>query len=199
MINLRLWGAVLLISSLMLIGISVALFMAQSLPTPPLLLASPNCPQPCWQSIRPGLTSRAVFAAQADQNYRYRVSASYKDDRLEGVVRDILLTMRGDILLGDVILEFGPPSHAKLGWVAGMPLTGQRSGRQIYVGAILYFGNGLVIVEVLRPDCVWRFSPTMIVRRVRYHAPSPVGTVIPIGTPFWDGFVSQPLAAGGVC
>ncbi|PJF39733.1 MAG: hypothetical protein CUN55_13700 [Phototrophicales bacterium] len=179
------------LSGLMALSIYSVRFISHSWPKPSLFLASTDCSQPCWQSIRPGFSTRAEFLQQAQFNYPYQVLANYKDDGQGGLVRDILLNMRGDIRLGDIILAFGVPSHAQLGWVAGRATT-QQGGRRLYVGATLYFANGLVTAEVVREDCVWRFSPDMIVRRVRYSAPNSFGSVIPIGTPKWQGFVTQP-------
>lgn len=199
MVSRRFGVWVLLIGGLMAVLIGAVRFIAQGLPTPPVLLSDPTCAQPCWQGIRPGFSTHADFSALHTNVYRYQVSATYRDDSENSLVREILLTMRGDVLLGTVIVELGTPSHAQLSWVAGMPRDSRSGGRQVYVGATLYFADGLVMVEVVRPDCVWRFSPQMIVRRVRYFSPSSVGGVIPIGTPRWQGFGTLPQSVNVAC
>lgn len=199
MISHRLGLWVLLIGGAMAVAIGAVRLVAHSLPAPPLSLTNPTCAQSCWQGIRPGFSTRAEFSALQTDVFRYQVSATYRDDGEEGLVREVLLTMRGDVLLGDVMNELGPPSHAQLSWVAGMPSNNRSGGRRIYVGATLYFADGLVMVEVVRPDCVWRLSPRMIVRRVRYFAPSSMGGVIPIGTPSWQGFGTLPQTINAAC
>jgi hypothetical protein len=96
------------------------------------------------------------------------------------------LDLWGDIQLGDVFMAFGEPSHVLLRYAAGTGYEGVQ--RQQLVGAWLYYGDGLVRVEAIREDNVWRLSPTMTVQRIQYFAPDPEGGIIPIGTPKWHGF-----------
>lgn len=201
-ISPRFWIGVVVLWVMLAVLTSATRLVSHSLPNPGLLLTTSDCPQPCWQGIRPGFSTRAEFVARQQENlYRYQTSAtyqSYPDDPTE-IVRDITLTMRGDVSVGDVLVAFGSPSHVRMNWVAGMPIDGRQGGRQTYVGATFYFADGLVMVEVVRLDCRWRLSPDMLVRRVRYYAPSPAGGVIPIGTPLWRGFVAQAAINGVAC
>lgn len=153
------------------------------------------CEQPCWQGIQPGTRmERKLYDLIEELNYPYIGSArtiEQDDPTTPGedarILQQFELGMRGDILLYDVLIAFGQPSNANLGYVATTtPLDPNQ--RQAVVGGTLYFGNGLVQVDVVRADMEWLFSPDMVVRRIRYFAPSPEGPAMPIGTPHWHGF-----------
>jgi hypothetical protein len=146
-----------------------------------------GCPQPCWQGVRPGTRMEDLFFQQLRQVGLYTGTARTNE---AGVLLHFDLEMRGDITLADVLLALGEPSHATLRVVAGTT-NFDPNDRRLLTGGVLYFGNGLVEVEVVRLDREWRFSPEMIVRRIRYHAPNPEGNVIPIGAPRWHGFGSR--------
>lgn len=201
MVSIRLWRAVLVVGAIMLVALTLNRTISLAGPHPTLHLEAADCLQPCWESIQPGISTLNDFNHQQSRSqlYRYQVIANTRDEDGVIVVRDIQLNMRGDVLLGDVLVELGMPTHADLSWIAAPPIAGQRGGRQTYVGGTLYFADGLITVEVLHPDCVWRFAPKMIVRRIRYYAPHPEGGVIPIGTPVWDGFVSQLPPTDAAC
>jgi hypothetical protein len=158
-------------------------------------LYSGTCEQPCWQGIQPGTRmERRLYDLIEYLNYPYVASArtiEEDDPTTDGedprVLQQFELGMRGDILLYDVIIAMGQPSNANLGYVATTtPLDPNQ--RQSLVGGTLYFGNGLVQVDVVRADREWLFSPDMVVRRIRYFAPNPEGPAMPIGTPRWHGF-----------
>ncbi len=143
-----------------------------------------DCPQPCWQGIQPGTgLERYFFSVLERIHLRYSGTTRTNGERLT----EFELTMRGDIQLADVFTAMGQPSHAILQYVAGTT-TANPSERQLLVGGTLYFGNGLVQVDVVRDDDEWLFSPDMVVRRIRYFAPNPEGSAVPIGTPHWHGF-----------
>lgn len=177
------WAIVVFaINSLLLIGTRQ---LANDMPFLETSLDPQACPQPCWRDIRPGVSTMEQFlAASSQSSYRYSAAAQAGDD---GVVDEIQLTLFGDISLGDVMLVLGEPSHAQLRYAAGFS-TSQGRGRQILVGGIAYFGDGLVEVTVRRKDATWAFSPDMVVQTIRYFAPNPQGNIIPIDTPRWHGF-----------
>ncbi|NDJ84340.1 MAG: hypothetical protein GYB66_00500 [Chloroflexi bacterium] len=154
----------------------------------PTYLDPGDCPQPCWRGVRPGTQSEALFWRQIATMTRYSGILTTDDQQ---TIKTIRLEMRGDILLGDVILALGPPSHARLRHIAGLGYTRSPAQRQLLVGASVYFGNGLVEAEVIREDDHWALSPDMIVRRIRYFAPHEEGTIVPIGTLEWHGFGSD--------
>lgn len=86
--------------------------------------------------------------------------------------------------LGDVIARWGPPSHVQMEY----RLAGQVGHYHPIVVAYLYFNDGLTLLLASRDDARWRLSPTMQVEWVEYHAANLVGSIIPIGTPRWQGF-----------
>lgn len=143
-----------------------------------------DCSQPCWQGIQPGTgLERYFFSVLERINLRYSGTTRSNGE----ILTEFELTMRGDIVLADVFAAMGQPSHATLQYVAGT--TGANpTERQLLVGGTLYFGNGLVQVDVVREDQEWLFSGDMVVRRIRYFAPNPEGSAVPIGTPHWHGF-----------
>ncbi|KAB2862204.1 MAG: hypothetical protein F9K46_07365 [Anaerolineae bacterium] len=153
-------------------------------PLPETYLDPGECPQPCWQGIQPGTgLERYFFSVLERINLRYSGTTRSNGE----VLTEFELTMRGDIVLADVFAAMGQPSHAVLQYVAGT--TGANpTERQLLVGGTLYFGNGLVQVDVVRENQDWIFSPDMVVRRIRYFAPNPEGSAVPIGTPRWHGF-----------
>jgi hypothetical protein len=153
-------------------------------PLPETYLDPGDCSQPCWQGIQPGTGLERYFFSVLDRvNLLYSGTTRANGD----VLTEFELTMRGDILLADVFAAMGLPSHATLQYVAGTTGTAPNQ-RQLLVGGTLYFGDGLVQVDVVREDEEWLFSPDMIVRRIRYFAPNPEGSAVPIGTPDWHGF-----------
>lgn len=88
------------------------------------------------------------------------------------------------LYLGDVIAQWGPPSHVQMQY----HLAGQVGHYHPIVVAYLYFDDGLTLLLASRDDARWRLSPTMQVERVEFYAANPVGSIIPIGTLRWQGF-----------
>lgn len=194
---IRVLLGVVLVSIACVLGIALTRAWAQDRPYADLLLAvSDDCaaPAPCWQGVRPGFDYGSAFDKAIAVTPRYSgIAITNNND----VIREIRLQMRGDIRLGDVMGIWGSPSHANLSWVAST-VIGAR-GRSVYVGATLYFWDGLVRVETLTEQCRWAYSPDMIVRRITYYAPVAVANAIPIGTPRWEGFRTFPLPTPSPC
>lgn len=143
-----------------------------------------DCPLPCWRGIQPGTEYDKEFWLELERLNRYGGFLTYGADDVK--ISVIRLDMRGDIKVGDIFLAFGEPSHVLLRYTAGTGYGGVQ--RRQLVGAWLYYGNGLVRVEAIREDNVWRLSPDMTVQRIQYFAPNPEGAIIPIGTSTWHGF-----------
>lgn len=161
-------------------------------PSPPTYLEPHGCELPCWQGLQPGEVHEddGLFLQKIQSLNRYS-GRLVRDEN--GRILLIELTLRGDITLGEVILALGVPSHVLARNVAGTTRFSTR--RQVLVGASLYFGKGLIEVQAVREDTyAWRLVPHMVVRRIRYFAPSPEGSVIPLGTPRWRGFSALPEA-----
>lgn len=143
-----------------------------------------GCSLPCWRGIQPGSDNTLEFKQEIKQTNRYEGSLRYSAD--EVTISVIRLDTWGDITVGDVFLAFGEPSHVLLRNTASTGFSGVQ--RQQFVGAWLYYGDGLVRVEAIREDNIWRLSPDMTVLRIQYFAPSSEGGIIPIGAPEWHGF-----------
>lgn len=141
-----------------------------------------DCPQPCWRGIQPGTNATNTFLETARRSNRYRPYIRYGADDV--TINMMRLDPYGEILLGDVMLALGEPTHARLRYVA----INSPQGRAFRVGASLYYGNGLVEVIVVRDDNVTVFSPHMQLRRIDYYAPNEAGSIIPLNTPHWAGF-----------
>ncbi len=149
-------------------------------------LAPGNCSQPCWHGIRPGTPIIGPIETQWTRTAQY--SARFILGADNSTIREIQLITHGNLHLGDVVQAWGAPSHVQLHYVAA---TSQN--KLVLVGALLYFGDGLIEVDAIREDNVWRLSPNMIVRQIRYFAPNALGAIIPLNTPPWQGFRSQPI------
>lgn len=143
-----------------------------------------NCALPCWRGIQPGTKNDDGFLRELEATNRYSGFLTYGADK--ATISVIRLDMWGDIQLGNVFMAFGEPSHVVLRNAAGTGFEGVQ--RRQLVGAWLYFADGLIRVDVIREDNIWRLSPTMTVQRIHYFAPDPEGGVIPIGAPTWHGF-----------
>ena len=174
-----------------LMGIGLCLFsiwtmrqIGTKLPYAETYLDPQNCVLPCWRGIQPGTENAKEFWHELEELNRYGGFLTYGADEVS--ISVMRLDMWGDIQLGDVFIAFGEPSHVLLRYAAGTGYGSVR--RRQLVGAWLYYGDGLVRVESIREDDVWRLSPTMTVQRIQYYAPNPEGGVIPIGTSKWHGF-----------
>ncbi len=164
------------------------------------------CAPPCWQGLRLGeMTEEEALEALEGQDlaapgslvdltvnssrllavYEFRtrrppvytVEMRFFNDRL------LRLDLRpeGQVLLGEVLTAFGPPSHAYC----------QNSSRLFT--AILYFYEGTVEVWALIPlqsrTAAWQVSPEMRVLRITYHAESSQAAGIgPLAADLWRGF-----------
>ena len=191
MLRFWLWGSIILITNLMML-----VFIRTASPVLPFTetyLAIENCQQPCWRGIELGTASEAKFLKQQRLVLNtYKTSIRFSADDV--TINEIRLEPHGDIRLGDVMLELGTPTHVRIRHIIHHVLVAdQIQRREIRYRAFLYFGDGLIEVEAVQDDSDWFLSPTMVVNRIRYFAPSASGTIIPIGSPEWKGFsVSYP-------
>ncbi len=140
-----------------------------------------DCTQPCWRGIRPGTQDSRAFLDETRHSNRYNPYIRYGADDV--TISMMRLDPHGDILLGNIMLAMGTPTHVRLRYVA----VNSSQGRTFRVGASLYYGD-LVEVMVVSDNMAPRLSPYMKLRRIEYHAPSTVGGIIPLGTSPWRGF-----------
>lgn len=187
------WGlAILGMSSLAIWGMQAVGGQIRGLET---YLEMDDCRAPCWQGWELGQwVENPSEQGDALSHGRYRVAFLLNDEQY---LREIRLNLYGDILLGDVMRLWGSPSHARLRYTGGFEAN-RNAGRQLFVGGVLYFANGLIEVVARRDDLVWAFSPAMEIVQIRYFAPNPEGSVIPLQSQRWHGFgtdYGQPSAA----
>lgn len=184
---------------LLVLGMSA---VGGALPSPPTLLETTRCPQPCWHGLRPGESTRldvqhflersplvdreslpfiADFASRC-LNWEtttwpaYDAQACFRDQ----LMVSLDLASDGGLTAMDVLDVFGEPTYADL-----CPRTGAVMSYRHAIFATLYFYDGLVQVIVYRPDDsatgIW---PDMRVHRIVYAANS----LDQVGLAAWHGF-----------
>ena len=148
----------------------------------PTYLDTGHCDLPCWQGLQPGLDAMDHFFRMARERTPYSIRTTALGEQQVAVM--VELSTFGAITLADVIREYGPPdrvgcldwTHTTLFPNAGLTTT-----------ARLYYTDGLVVVDAVRPDDALIVSPDMPVRTIRFYAPGeplyPIGTSAP-----WQGF-----------
>ena len=143
------------------------------------VLDAGDCPQPCWQNVAIGTTE---YTAQLPTHALYE--SLYFDGR-SGEVAWLDIRPLADVYIGDVMALWGQPSHVDLFWQVSHQGDLTRTVR-------LFFHEGLVVVDAIdtriKQPPEGYISPYMRVIGISYYAPSPEGSVIPIGTARWAGF-----------
>ncbi len=154
-----------------------------TVPTPTYLEPG-TCNQPCWHGLIPGVDRAERFLQRVSADSPYAGHATSYDERSPATQFE--LSTYGAITLADVLRLFGLPERVGC---LGLDHSALFPGHGLVTTAQLYFADGLVMVEAVRPDDVARLSPGMRVRVVRYFAPGE--PTYPIGeTTGWHGFAS---------
>ena len=193
--SLLMWVSGLIIFGTLLLQGGRAYFATNALASPALIeLASDNCHQPCWQGVEIGKT---IVQDQGQLPESNHFSVNYNTSN-SGLVRSVYLYAKKPLLLGDLILLWGEPSHI----VTFGTLLDYES---IYTnnpawatGVSLYFHDSLVIAHGVTTD--ERITPNLEITQITYEQPSAYGPPRPLDTPQWQGyFVDYPLlyVAGG--
>ncbi|HVO70046.1 MAG TPA: hypothetical protein VMT24_08375 [Aggregatilineaceae bacterium] len=146
-------------------------------------LDSGPCEQPCWHGLRPGRDYVDHFLYQVRAASPY---TSHTSDAGDGIVTMFELSTYGAITVADVLREFGSPERVGC---LGLEHTTLYPGHTLAMAVQLYFAQGLVVVDALRPDESPRLTPDMRVRSIRYYAPGEPAYPIGMTTP-WHGFTS---------
>ena len=164
--------------------VAAARAVGQASPPTPTYLETGDCEQPCWHGLRPGMDRAERFLAFVREHSPYSGHATSYDDRSPATQFE--LSTFGAITLADVLRVFGVPDRVGC---LGPDHSSLFPGQSMVITARLYFADGLVMVDVARPDEVPRLTPGMRVRVVRYYA---LGEpAYPIGeTTGWHGFAS---------
>lgn len=187
--------------------ILAALKIGEGLPRLPTYLEGEGCPQPCWQGLQPGITTReeamahmvasglvipdsferltdgAITQLEWETRYAptYDVLARFRDDQL----MRLTLSVEGGLRLGDLFQVVGAPSHVLLCQRTAPGFNYQRA-----VSATLYFLDGAVEVWAYQPNSGrWRVTPDMLVYQITYRVrPNDGESWVPLGVATWHGF-----------
>jgi hypothetical protein len=141
-------------------------------------LVNTDCSAPCWEGLQLGISN---YPNTLPDHPDFSVDVQPSRSDKVGLIK---LFPRHSILLGDLIAIWGYPSHVQMGYIPTRTNT-------IGVVVILYFQEGLVkvrLISTLDSLPLGRLSPYMRVLNIEYNAPSPEGSIVPIGTPLWRGF-----------
>lgn len=164
--------------------VAAARAAGQASPPTPTYLEPGDCDQPCWHGLRPGADRAERFLTFVREYSPYSGHATSYDDRSPATQFE--LSTFGAITLADVLRVLGVPDRVGC---LGPDHSSLFPGQSMVTTARLYFADGLVMVDVARPDQEPRLTPGMRVREVRYYAPGE--PAYPIGeTTGWHGFAS---------
>lgn len=158
--------------------------LGQEVAPSPTYLDTGFCDLPCWQGLRPGVDNINQFLWYAREHTPYSMHTS---DLGDGVATMVELSTFGAITLADVLREFGPPERVDC---LDLTHTTLYPGQSLVATARVYFAEGLIVVDAVRPDREMRLSPDMQVRTIRYYAPGE--PLYAIGaTTVWRGFAGE--------
>jgi hypothetical protein len=152
-------------------------------PPAPTYLETGECDQPCWQGIQPGVSTREQFAQRARTVGLFSGRAT---DYGDGVAAMFELSTWGVLTLADLLRAFGPPDRVSC---LGLDHTTMYPGLSLVISVQVYFADGLIVANAVRPDTWPYLSPDMQVRWIRYYAPGEPVYEIGDATP-WYGFAS---------
>ncbi len=164
-------------------------------PPSPSHLESGDCGQPpCWEGIKPGVSSRweterQTFRWMTDPsaffNSPYMGSAIGTGDNLEQLV---LHTWGSPLTLANILREFGAPESAScVCEIPGSKVPGWRESIALEVE--LYFYDGQMEVSVILPEGIARLTPTAPVYGVYYYAAD--ADRGPLATTPWRGLAMR--------
>lgn len=161
--------------------------LGQTEPLPVTFLdTGPDCEQPCWQGIQPGISTRDAFLQASREIGPYGgIATDYGD----GIAASFELSTHGAITLADLIEAFGTPARVGCIHLARTTLV---PGPGLVTSTRLYFADGWIVAEALGNGLTYALSPGMRIRHVTYYAPGepihPLGETSP-----WRGFATAPV------
>lgn len=182
---LRLGAPTLLLFAILTGCVAAARDIGHDLHTPTYLEPGPDCAQPCWQGLQPGVHNVNQFFFYAREFSPYSIRT---EDIGDGVATLVEVATFGALTLGDTVRTLGPPQ--RVGCLE-TDHTALFAGQNRATAVDLYWGDGLVVVRALSPGPAARLAPDMLVRSVRYYAPGE--PLYEIGTTTgWHGFTTVP-------
>ena len=144
---------------------------------PPTYLETEGCSGPCWQGVRPGVSTNEQFAAQlARAPYTGYQWWEREDNTIDTF--QIAPSIHFQITLADVIRVLGAPDRAGC----------LRLHSADVVSGFVYFNGGLVQVMVWRDSQEMRYTPEMQVNNIVYYSALERGLVE--RTSPWQGFTT---------
>lgn len=169
--------------------------------------ATETCsPQPCWHSIRPGVTSladtRNILQADAisgttdEYKHCYQLQGcwsisitSYSADPADPIGQMAFVPAPGSFLLGDAVRVYGDPLTSQVCLILSPSAgdVGPEVPRPLMVSYITFRGNIKAIAYNSKALTDQRFDPAMDIYRMYYQIGSD------IYTPRWRGFLHPAL------
>lgn len=178
------WVIVTLIVSVICSGlVGAARAVGQTHTPTPAFLETGACEQPCWHGLRPGVDYIDHFLRAVSDTSPY---SGHTTDYGDGIARMFELSTFGAITLGDLIRAFGSPEHVGC---FGADHSSLFAGQPIVMATRVYFADGLIEADVVRPEMRPQLTPDMRVRSIRYYAPGEPSYTIGEFAP-WRGFAS---------
>jgi hypothetical protein len=181
---MRLLALIVVILAVCVGLVTVARAAGRTAPISPTYLEPGPCEQPCWQGVEPGVHTREEITE------RIRTASPYSGrttDRGDGVVTMFELYTYGALTLADIVRTLGPPDRVGC---LGLEHTALYPDRTVAVAVRVYYAEGLIMVDAVRPDLRPHLTPDMQIRSIRYYAPGE--PTYPIGeTTGWFGFGSH--------
>ncbi len=139
--SLGFWLGLLLLVNAIAVGLTVVVVRAQPPEAAALLLPPPNCADPCWQGIRPGvtrITSAPNLLRASGINFRastlgpmgimpiqtprgwldLHLNSGFDGFKADNTIASVCLSDEGEtngsLLLGEVLAAFGTPDEVRL-------------------------------------------------------------------------------------